>query len=236
MLKFLFLLVFLPFTIVCSLFINPKKEYDKNSRFYRWILYAYTWCAIKLLRIKIDVQGMEKLPKNTRFVLVGNHVSNYDPILTWHVFRRYDLAFISKESNFKIPIFGRIIRKCCFMAIDRENPRNAIKTITRASNLLKENEVSIAVYPEGTRNRDSKGLLPFHNSVFKIAQKANVPIVVVGIAGTETIHKRTPWKRSTVKLHVLEVIDAEKVKEMKTNEIGEHVQNTILESDLITEN
>lgn len=236
MLKFLFLLVFLPFTIVCSLFVNPKKEYDKNSRFFRWILYGYTWCAIKLLRIKIDVQGMEKLPKNTRFVLVGNHVSNYDPILTWHVFRRYDLAFISKESNFKIPIFGRIIRKCCFMAIDRENPRNAIKTVNQASDLLNANEVSIAVYPEGTRNKEYKGLLPFHNSVFKIAQKASVPIVIVGIAGTETIHKRTPWKRSHVKLQVLDVIDAESVKTMKTNEIGEIVKNTLLESDLIKEN
>lgn len=236
MLKILLFLISLPFTIVCSLFISPKKEYDKNSRFFRWILNVYTWLALKIVRVKIDVSGIEKIPQNTRFVLVGNHRSNYDPIITWLIFRHYDLAFISKESNFKIPIFGRIIRKCCFMAIDRENPRNAIKTITRASNLLKENEVSIAVYPEGTRNKESKGLLPFHNSVFKIAQKANVPIVVVGIAGTETIHKRTPWKRSTVNLHVLEVIDAEKVKEMKTNEIGEHVQNTILESDLITEN
>lgn len=236
MIKLIILCILLPFTLISSLFINPKKEYDKNSKFYRKLLYTYTWLVLKLLRIKIEVKGMEKLPKDTRFLLVGNHRSNYDPIITWLIFRHYDLAFISKESNFKIPIFGRIIRKCCFMAIDRENPRNAIKTITRASNLLKENEVSIAVYPEGTRNKESKGLLPFHNSVFKIAQKANVPIVVVGIAGTETIHKRTPWKRSTVNLHVLEVIDAEKVKEMKTNEIGEHVQNTILESDLITEN
>ena len=113
---------------------------------------------------------------------------------------------------------------------------NTSLNLISASDLLNANEVSIAVYPEGTRNKEYKGLLPFHNSVFKIAQKASVPIVIVGIAGTETIHKRTPWKRSHVKLQVLDVIDAESVKTMKTNEIGEIVKNTLLESDLIKEN
>ena len=236
MLKILCILILLPFTFICSLFINPKKEYDKNSKFYRKLLHTYTWLVLKLLRVKIDVTGIEKIPQNTRFVLVGNHRSNFDPIITWLVFKRYDLAFISKESNFKIPVFGRIIRKCCYMAIDRENPRNAIKTINRASNLIKSNEVSVAVYPEGTRNKEGNGLLPFHNSVFKIAQKANVPIVIVGVSGTESIHKRTPWKRTHVQLQVLDVINAENVMAMKTNEIGEIVRNTLLESDLMKEN
>ena len=236
MLKILCILILLPFTFICSLFINPKKEYDKNRKFYRKLLHTYTWLVLKLLRVKIDVTGIEKIPQNTRFVLVGNHRSNFDPIITWLVFKRYDLAFISKESNFKIPVFGRIIRKCCYMAIDRENPRNAIKTINRASNLIKSNEVSVAVYPEGTRNKEGNGLLPFHNSVFKIAQKANVPIVIVGVSGTESIHKRTPWKRTHVQLQVLDVINAENVMAMKTNEIGEIVKNTLLASDLIKEN
>ena len=236
MIRVLLFLITLPLTIICSLFISSEKEYNKNSRFYRWILNAYTWLALGIVRVKIDVLGMEKVPKNTRFLLVGNHVSNYDPIITWLVFKRYDLAFISKESNFKIPVFGRIIRKCCYMAIDRENPRNAIKTINRASNLIKSNEVSVAVYPEGTRNKECNGLLPFHNSVFKIAQKANVPIVIVGVAGTESIHKRTPWKRTHVQLQVLDVVNAEDVTAMKTNEIGEIVKNTLLASDLIKEN
>ena len=164
---------------------------------------------------------MEKLPKNTRFLLVGNHRSNFDPILTWQVFKEYDLAYISKPSLFRIPIFGRIIRRCCFMPIDRENPKNALKTVDRASNLIKANEVSVAVYPEGTRNKKSKDLLPFHNSIFKIAQKANAPIVIVGIDGAEQIRKKAPWKKSVVKMEVLDVLSVESVKTMRTCEIGE---------------
>ena len=194
MIEFIVFLLILPFNVICALFVNPKKEYQKNSKFYRKLLYLNTWLIIRFLRIKVDVKGMEKIPQNTRFLLVGNHRSNFDPIITWNVFKQYDLAFISKESNFKIPIFGRFIRKCCFMAIDRENPKNALKTVINASELLKNNEVSVAVYPEGTRNKENKELLPFHNGVFKISQKAKVPIVIVAIDGTELIHKNFPLK------------------------------------------
>lgn len=59
-----------------------------------------------------------------------------------------NLAFVSKAENFQIPIFGRIIRRCCFMAIDRENPRNALLTIEKAAKLIASDEVSIGIYPE----------------------------------------------------------------------------------------
>ena len=104
-------------------------------------------------------------------MFVGNHRSNFDPIIEWLVLKPWDIAFISKGENFKIPFFGRIIRKCCFMPIDRENPRKALRTINKASDLLQSGEVSIGVYPEGTRSKTGE-LLPFHDGVFHIAKKA----------------------------------------------------------------
>lgn len=65
--------------------------------------------------IYIHTEGIDKIPKDGRFLFVSNHRSNFDPILTWYVLKDYDLAFISKAENFRIPIFGRIIRKCCFI-------------------------------------------------------------------------------------------------------------------------
>lgn len=103
-------------------------------------------------------------------MFVGNHRSNFDPIIEWLVLKPWDIAFISKGENFKIPFFGRIIRKCCFMPIDRENPRKALRTINKASDLLQSGEVSIGVYPEGTRSKTGE-LLPFHDGVFHIAKR-----------------------------------------------------------------
>lgn len=227
--KFILFLCLIPFLIVVTLFINPKKETEKNSKFFRWLLDGYTWFAMVLLKIKVHVKGMENVPENTRFLLVQNHYSNYDPIVTWFIFKKYDLAFVSKPENFKVPFFGKLISRCCFMAIDRENPRNAVKTVDKAAKLLKANEVSVAIYPEGTRNKSYVGLLPFHNSVFKIAQKGNVPIVVVGVSGAEKIHKNTPWKKTDVYLEVLQVLDTETVQSMRTNEIGEITSQKLLE-------
>lgn len=217
--------IYVLFLFVCSLFVNHKKEYEEHSRFYRVLLNGATALSMKIMRIRIHTNGVEMIPQDTKKLLfVSNHRSNFDPIITWHIFKKWQIAFISKASNFKIPIFGRFIRKCCFMAIDRENPRNAIRTIIKASNLLQKGEVSIGIYPEGTRSKDCK-LLPFHNGVFKIAQRADAPIVVLSISGTEQIHKNYPFHHTDVYLDVLEVISVDTVKASKTDVLGEHIRN-----------
>ena len=217
------------FSYVCGMFVK-NIEYKKNSKFYRFLLHSWTKFGIVILRIKLHVTGLDKVPTNSRFLLVSNHISNYDPIVTWHILKKYDLAFVSKESNFKIPFFGKFIRKCCFLEIDRTNPRNAIKTINAASELIKSNEVSIGIYPEGTRSKTEE-LLPFHNGVFKIAQKANVPIVVMKVTGTNKIYKNIPFKKSDVYVDILEVIDTDKVNNLSTGEIGEIVKKLLLKEE-----
>lgn len=223
----LFLAAFVAYVLflgICSLFVSPKREYENHSRFYRTLLNGATAMAMKIMRIRIHTTGTQKIPQDTRNLLfVSNHRSNFDPLITWHIFKKWQIAFVSKASNFKIPIFGRLIRKCCFMAIDRENPRKAMKTINKAAGLLQKGEVSIGIYPEGTRSKECK-LLPFHNGVFKIAQKANAAIVVLSISGTEKIHKNYPFHHTDVYLDVLEVIPAHKVKESKTGVLGEHIR------------
>ena len=219
----LFLLYAL-FLLVCSLFVNPKKEYVNHSRFYRTLLNGATAFAMKIMRIHIHTSGLEKVPQDTKNLLfVSNHRSNFDPIITWHILKKWQPAFVSKAANFKIPIFGRFIRKCCFMAIDRENPRNALKTILKAAELLKKGEVSIGIYPEGTRSKNCE-LLPFHNGVFKIAQKSDADIVVLTVSGTEQIHKNYPFHHTDVYLDVLEFIPTDRVKETKTDVMGNQIR------------
>ena len=216
-------LLYICFLTVCSFAVDPKKEYSHNSPFYRFLLNSASVVVLKLLRVKIHTSGMEQMPADRKFLLVCNHRSNFDPIITWCVFKRWEPAFISKAENFKIPIFGRIIRKCCFMEIDRINPRNTMKTIQHAAELLKAGEVSVAVYPEGTRSKSGE-LLPFHNGMFKIAQKADAQIVVLAISGTEKIAKNLKrLKSSQVYLEVVETIPTEEVRALRSSAIGVRV-------------
>ena len=185
------------FLFICSCFVNTKKLYDKHSSFYRWLLVSSTWHLIFVGRVHFHTRGMEKIPLNRRFLLVCNHRSKLDPITTW------------------------------YLPIDRENPRNAMKTIEMAADLMKNDQVSIAVYPEGTRNF-GEGLLPFHNGIFKIAQKANVPVVICGIKGADQMPKNFPLHGTDIYFEVLDVLTEEQVRTTRCNDIGDYARDLML--------
>lgn len=221
------IILYFLFVFVCSFFISTKKEYNQDSKFFRFLLTSTTGIGMKIMRIRYDLVDLDKIPEGKQMLFVCNHRSNFDPLVSWHILRKHYPAFISKESNFKVPFYGRLIRRCCFMSIDRENPRKAMVTIDRASKLLQADEVSIAVYPEGTRSKSCE-LLPFHNGVIKIAQKANVPVVVLTIQGTESVAKRYPWRSTTVRLKYLGTFDAERVKLSKTSAIADDARDMMI--------
>lgn len=222
----LLFLLYVCFLGICSLFVDPKKEYTHNSRFYRMLLYSATAATLKLLRIRVHTSGLEKLPEGERLLFVGNHRSNFDPIIQWQILRPWEVAFVSKEANFKIPFFGRFIRKCCFLAIDREDPRKAILTLHKAAALIESKEVSVGIYPEGTRSKSGE-LLPFHDGVFRIAQKADCPIAVMAVRGTEQIHKNVFRRRTDVYLDIIKVIPAQEAKHLKTHVISADVRQAL---------
>ena len=211
---------------ISALFVDPRKEYDNNSRYYRFLLDFSTAVGLWATRARIHVSGMDRVPLDRKCLYVSNHRSNFDSIVTWKVFRKQQLAFLSKKENFKVFAFGRIICKCCFMAIDRENARNAMRTINRAAQLLGDGEVSIGVYPEGTRSK-TKEMLPFHGGVFKIAQKAQAPIVVLAVRGCEDIAHRFPFRATDVYLDVVDVMMPEEIEKVRSSVLSDRARTVI---------
>jgi len=216
------------FYAVLALMIDQRKPQTVRSPFFAGILNFGLGLLTAVSRIRLHVTGLEKLPEG-RWLLVCNHRSNFDPIVTGWALRKYQLAFISKPENLRRPIVGQIIHKACYLPIDRENDRAALRTIQTAADLMKRDEVNFAVYPEGTRNPTDE-LLPFRNGAFKIAQKAKVPVVVAVVRGTDEVQHRAPWKHADVDFEILAVLDAETVQERKTTEIGDEVRKRISEA------
>lgn len=217
-------LIYILFLAVCDLAAKRKKEYDRCDKFYFRVLNSAAFCSFRLARLKIRFEGTEKVPWDRRFLLVSNHCSNFDPIITWYCLRKNNMIFVSKGENFKVPLFGGMIRKCGFLRIDRDDPKESMRTLMKAADLIKRDEASVGIYPEGTRNRTpEEGLLPFHNGVFKVAQMAKAPIVVAALHGTGNIRKKYPWHCTRVRLEILDVIPAEEIAGRRTAEIGERV-------------
>lgn len=204
---------------ICALLVDPNKTYDSPSRLYRFLLISASWLTLKLARVHLHVTGKEKLPRDCKILFVGNHLSKFDPITTWVAFREWDIAFISKPENFKIPLFGRIIHRCCFLPIDRKSPRNAISAVHDAAGLLSGQTVSVGVYPEGTRGKGGE-LLPFHDGMFKIAKLSGAPVAVLAVSGTNRIAKNFPLRKTDVYLDILCVFDAQSVQAADTHALS----------------
>lgn len=174
-----------------------------------------------------QITGAEKLPK-TPYLLVCNHRSMYDPLMILLYLKDQNIGFVSKPSNMKIPMIGDIAYAAGFLAIDRENDREALKTILAAAGYLKKGLCNMAIFPEGTRTRTGK-LQEFHAGSFKIAQRANAPVVVACVRNTDKASRRLFLRPTKVYLDILEVIPAEQVKAMSTHELAEHSRALMLE-------
>lgn len=214
---------------IISLFLSViKPKENKPSRVCKFFIDYTAQAVLTFLRGSYVVTGMEKIPTNRRFLLVCNHRSGLDPFASVPAFRKYNISYISKPENFKIPMVDPFLSHTCYMTIDRENARNAMKTLHRATDLVKNDVVSIGIYPEGTRSRTGK-LLEFKDGVFYIAKKSPCPIVVVTVQNAENVFKRFPFKRTVVKLDVLSCIEPESFEKKSTHEISEEVRNMMLE-------
>ncbi len=222
------LLLYVIFLLCVCLCVRRKDFPQSRSRFIHFITVYTMGLLVKLARGRVTVEGEEKLPKDGRWLLVGNHISDFDPLTTVWALRRHELAFIAKPSIFKIPVAGPLIFRDFYLPIDRENNREALKTILKAAEYMRGDLSSIGIYPEGTRSHDGR-LLPFKNGALKIAQRAKAPVVVTVIEGSDSIARRFPFRSTRVTLSILEVISAEEVAAASTTELGDRIRALMLE-------
>ena len=223
------------FVVAACAVVDMKKLPDQDSPFYRRMTYLYVDALKTVLGLKIVTKGLEKTPRDTRFLLVSNHISDLDPVVLFYSFYKSRMAFISKRENDQKPIVGQIQRKILCQPINRENDREALKTILRCVQFINEDKVSIGVFPEGYTSLDGK-LRHFRNGVFKIAQKANVPIVVCTVKHTrESMKSMFKLKGGYVEISLLDVIPAEEVKALSTADLGQKIYE-MMAADLGPEN
>ena len=216
--------------------VDPLQEQDGDDPYIRGIVKLYAPAVFKLLGCKIEASGTEKLPKEGRYLLVCNHLYDLDPGIPLTLFPDAQLAFISKKEHLEKPIVGPLMLKIQCQLLDRENDRAALKTILRCISILREDKANIAVFPEGGIIKDGKLLHRFRPGVFKIAQKAGVPIVVCTLNGTQNIVENVKHFRQTrIDFHLLEVIPAEELRGVTTVDIAERV-HAIMAADLGPEN
>lgn len=213
--------------IACTLFVNKNKPCRKHSRLYRFFANCIIDTSNILLRVKLHITGKENLPKE-KFLLVGNHLSFMDPVITMGVLRSYRMGFVgASNAIFKFPIMDKLLHKNFCIPINRESTKDGVKMVNEAAEIIKSGQASVGIYPEGRRNLEGGEMLPFRNGAFKIAKKANCPIVVAVIKNVEKIKSNIPFKKTHVYLDFTAVIQPDEFADKNTQQIGEHIRGII---------
>ena len=221
-------IVFVTVWISCGC-VDLNKPQEKESKYFRLLVKLIPKAVFPVLLTKVHTKGMEQIPKKGRFMLVCNHINDLDPVTLLAYFPNSQLSFITKRENMSMFLVGKVMHKIRCHPINRENDREALKTIINCIKMLQEDEASIAVFPEGYTSVDGK-LHHFRHGVFKIAQKANVPIVVCTLQNTNKVLKNAKKLKPTdVHLHLLKVIQPEEFQNMTTVQIGETVYQLMAE-------
>lgn len=211
---------------VISLFADPKKKPASIHNFFRWVSVVTLDVFLTIAGVRFRVEGREKLPDRP-FLLVCNHLSILDPLVMMVAFRDRDVAFISKKENRSIPAVNRFMMPCGCLFLDRNDSRAAVYTIRQAAEYISEGLCSMAICPEGTRNRTEDPILPFHAGSFKIAIKAGCPLVIAGIRGTQKVCRRFPFRTTPVDICILDTVPAEQTKAARSTELAHLAESEI---------
>ena len=215
---------------IISLCVNSKKDRMKPSRWAYWWLHQGIKCINYFSSVDCTVVGANKLPKNKQFVLVCNHRSNYDPMLIIEKFSLKHIAFISKESNMKMPMIGPLLRASCYQGINRTDKEQSLEIIKKCTKFVADGTLSVGVFPEGTRQR-KEIIGPFHEGVFNIALKAQCPVVIVTVKNTDQIKKNAPFRRTHVFHDIVTVLPYEELEGKTAKAVSDLVRD-IMENNL----
>jgi 1-acyl-sn-glycerol-3-phosphate acyltransferase len=154
---------------------------DKSRRLAQHFVNNLWACASTTPFFRVVVEGRENLPANSSpAVYVANHASFMDIFALFHLMRSF--KFVSKTSNFLIPIVGWSMFLTGHVMINRVDRRSQLKCLGQCADLLKDG-ASCLFFPEGTRSKDGR-MHGFKRGAFSVAAKAGVPVVPVTLLGT----------------------------------------------------
>ena len=208
---------------------KKSKKPDHPRPGYLWLLRQMCVQAMLFLRVRVHATGLGKLPEKENFMLVSNHLSVFDHIALNAALNRWPFIAVSKVRNFELFFAGGLLKKCGYLGIVQGDIAQGVKVIEYAGEILKQGKVSMAIAPEGTRNKDfpNPELLPFHPGSFAMAYASKKPIVVFAIQNTNAIFVRFPLHPTHVYLDCVGVIYYEEYKDMSQKELAEYTRSLI---------
>ncbi|AIW18035.1 acyl-phosphate glycerol 3-phosphate acyltransferase [Vibrio coralliilyticus] len=201
------------FALIYCLFSprNPKHVYF----FCRWFNQLH-----KLIGLKLIQRGLDRAPTPANSVYISNHQSVYDFVTAPGMLRPRTVS-LGKKDLLWIPFFGQLYWITGNILINRENKSQARDTIKQVAEAIHQRDLSVWVYPEGTRSK-GRGLLPFKTGAFRMAIEAGVPITPMCVSTTHNKIDLNRRDNGVVISEMLEPIDVSGYKIEDARKLAEH--------------
>jgi 1-acyl-sn-glycerol-3-phosphate acyltransferase len=149
-------------------------------------------------------------------VVVANHQSLADiPVLS-HL--PWEMKWMAKKELFTLPIVGFQLKLAGDIPVDRENPRDAVKSLRKARSYL-ENQCSVMIFAEGSRSPDGE-VGPFLDGAFRLAIDAGVPVLPIVVDGTANCLPKKSWRFGQASEVIVEVLPEVATATMTLADVG----------------
>lgn len=200
--------------------------------------HVYFFCrGFKILRKIVGLEVIERGQENVANVKNGVYISNHQNIfdfVTSPGMLQPRTVSIGKKSLLWIPFFGQLYWITGNILIDRENKSKARNTIQQVAEAIHKRNLSVWMYPEGTRSK-GRGLLPFKTGAFRMAIEAGVPIIPMCVSSTHNKISLARRDNGIVIAEMLEPIDVSQYSMEDARMLADHchalMQNKIAELD-----
>jgi len=196
--------------------VNPSLPH-RYIRFWSKALVTF-FCGTR-----IELSGAERIDPRGHYVIVSNHRSYMDILVTGAVFP-IPFLWLAKRSLFRVPGIGLAMKIAGYIPVERELFFSASRSLNRARDAL-EYGTSVWVFPEGTRTAKSE-LGPFKRGAFLLAERSAKPILPVVIIGTDRIFPGPLRVRpSSVKVIILKPLKATGSRTRVVEEVRRLIQD-----------
>jgi 1-acyl-sn-glycerol-3-phosphate acyltransferase len=186
----LFLVVLV--TIPSCLLIVASSLFDRKGRLAYGIGRLWAWMILTIGRIRLKVQGLDRLDPGRQYIFVANHQSNLDIPVLAQTLSKFQLRWLAKKELLRVPLFGWALWASRHIIVDRSSRSKAMASLRKAKERIAEG-ISVVFFPEGTRSPDGQ-LLPFKRGGFVLALQTQTPIVPITINGSGAVLPKGDWR------------------------------------------
>ena len=144
-----------------------------------------------LCGVKVEVLGGKSIDLDKAYVYVVNHVNIFDMFAIYQAVPQYTRS-LEHVDHFKWPLIGSLITAAGQIPVDPNNPKLTAAGVKKAVEMLRNGE-SLTVLPEGSRTLDGT-VGPFYPGAFRMAIRAQVPVVPMAIRGGRAVSRRGDWR------------------------------------------